>query len=86
MACQRKLGEACCNVCKFQIRQVRVHTKMGPNDKQNCLERDFKSQNSIADLKGPKERYMCVVVVVVVVLLFNVHGKQLWSCRDGQLT
>ena len=24
------------------------------------------------------------VVVVVVMLLFNVHGKQLWSCRDGQ--
>ena len=24
--------------------------------------------------------------VVVVVLLFNIHGKQLWSCRDGQLT
>ena len=22
--------------------------------------------------------------VVVVMLLFNVHGKQLWSCRDGQ--
>ena len=26
------------------------------------------------------------VVVVVVVLLFYVHGKQLRSCRDGQLT
>ena len=24
--------------------------------------------------------------VVVVVLLFYVHGKHLWSCRDGQLT
>ena len=24
--------------------------------------------------------------VNVVVLLFDVHGKQLWSCRDGQLT
>ena len=24
--------------------------------------------------------------VSVVVLLFDVHGKQLWSCRDGQLT
>ena len=23
---------------------------------------------------------------VVVVLLFYVHGKHLWSCRDGQLT
>ena len=22
----------------------------------------------------------------VVGLLFNVHGKHLWSCRDGQLT
>ena len=21
-----------------------------------------------------------------VVVVFNVHGKQLWSCRDGQLT
>ena len=27
-----------------------------------------------------------VVVVVVVVLLFNVHGKHLRPCRDGQLT
>ena len=26
-----------------------------------------------------------VKVVVVVVLLFNVHGKHLRSCRDGQL-
>ena len=26
------------------------------------------------------------IITVVVVLLFNVHGKQLWSCRDGQLT
>ena len=26
------------------------------------------------------------IVVVVVVLLFYVHGKQLRSCRDGQLT
>ena len=26
------------------------------------------------------------VVVVVVVLLFYIHGKHLWSCRDGQLT
>ena len=25
-------------------------------------------------------------MVVVVVLLFYVHGKQLRSCRDGQLT
>ena len=25
-------------------------------------------------------------IVVVVVLLFYVHGKQPWSCRDGQLT
>ena len=25
-------------------------------------------------------------VVVVVALLFYVHGKHLWSCRDGQLT
>ena len=24
--------------------------------------------------------------IVVVVLLFYVHGKHLWSCRDGQLT
>ena len=27
-----------------------------------------------------------VNVVVVVALLFYVHGKQLRSCRDGQLT
>ena len=26
------------------------------------------------------------LVVVVDVVLFNVHGKHLWSCRDGQLT
>ena len=25
-------------------------------------------------------------VIVVVVLLFNIHSKQLWSCRNGQLT
>ena len=25
-------------------------------------------------------------VVVVVALLFYVHSKHLWSCRDGQLT
>ena len=25
-----------------------------------------------------------VVVVTVVLLLFYVHGKQLWSCWDGQ--
>ena len=25
-------------------------------------------------------------VVVVIELLFYVHGKHLWSCRDGQLT
>ena len=27
-----------------------------------------------------------VVVVVVVALLFYVHGKNLRSCREGQLT
>ena len=27
-----------------------------------------------------------LTVVVVVDLLFNVHGKHLRSCRDGQLT
>ena len=27
-----------------------------------------------------------IKVVVVVALLFYVHGKQLRSCRDGQLT
>ena len=27
-----------------------------------------------------------LIYVVVVVLLFNVHGKHLRSCRDGQLT
>ena len=26
------------------------------------------------------------VIVVVNVLLFYFRGKQLWSCRDGQLT
>ena len=26
------------------------------------------------------------IVVVVVVLLFYIHGKHLWSCRDGHLT
>ena len=26
------------------------------------------------------------LALVVCVLLFNVHCKQLWSCRDGQLT
>ena len=25
-------------------------------------------------------------MAVVVELMFNVHGKHLWSCRDGQLT
>ena len=24
-------------------------------------------------------------MIAVVVLLFYVHGKHLWSCRDGQL-
>ena len=27
-----------------------------------------------------------ILLVAVVVLLFYVHGKQLRSCRDGQLT
>ena len=27
-----------------------------------------------------------IELVVVVVLLLNVNGKQLWSCRVGQLT
>ena len=31
-------------------------------------------------------RYLIFVVVVVVVLLFYVHGKNLRSCQDGQLT
>ena len=26
------------------------------------------------------------VGAVVVVVLFYIHGKELWSCRDGQLT
>ena len=36
--------------------------------------------------------YICLTVVcrslsgVRIMLLFNVHGKHLWSCRDGQLT
>ena len=30
--------------------------------------------------------YIYSKVVVVVELLFNVHGKYLRSCRDGQLT
>ena len=29
---------------------------------------------------------MIEIVVVVVLLLFYVHGKQLRSCLDGQLT
>ena len=28
----------------------------------------------------------CVQKICIVVLLFYVHGKQLRSCRDGQLT
>ena len=28
----------------------------------------------------------CSLFRIVVVLLFYVHGKHLWSCRDGQLT
>ena len=32
------------------------------------------------------KRYVSSYYVVVVVLLFYVHGKQLWSCRDDQLT
>ena len=36
----------------------------------------------------PSDRFSLkmAVVVVVVALLFYVHGKQLRSCRDGQLT
>ena len=30
--------------------------------------------------------YHFSILVVVVALLFYVHGKQLRSCRDGQLT
>ena len=29
---------------------------------------------------------VCYNIAVVVVLLFYVHSKQLWSCRDNQLT
>ena len=37
--------------------------------------------------EGGSIPYVVVVVVVVVVaLLFNVHGKHLRSCRDGQST
>ena len=31
-------------------------------------------------------RILSLAFVVVVVLLFNVHGKHIWSCRGGQLT
>ena len=33
-------------------------------------------------------RFLSTVVVVAAaaVLLLYVHGKQLWSCREGQLT
>ena len=30
--------------------------------------------------------YLKLQRVFVVMLLFYVHGKHLWSCRDGQLT
>ena len=42
-----------------------------------------------------KDLYVCMyvcmnvcvcIIVVVVVLLFYVHSKHLWSCRDGQST
>ena len=29
---------------------------------------------------------LCLLTLYVVALLFNVHGKHLRSCRDGQLT
>ena len=32
------------------------------------------------------ERVSLHIVVAVVALLFNVHGKHLRSCRDGQST
>ena len=31
-------------------------------------------------------KFVCVLKVVVLVLLLSAHGKQRWSCLDGQLT
>ena len=41
---------------------------------------------SLPHIKSMAIYNLIVVVVVVVVLLFNVHGKHLRSCWDGQLT
>ena len=39
----------------------------------------------LLDFKKRKVKTLTVLCIVVVVLLFYVHGKHQWSCRDGQL-
>ena len=36
--------------------------------------------------QGGRGQQVKIKDVIVVMLLFDVHGKYLWSCRDGQLT
>ena len=54
----------------------------------NCINfKKFFSANIIdSDQPVQPDKTTISVVVVVVVLLLNVHGQQLRSCWDGQLT
>ena len=47
--------------------------------------KSFSFKRITANYKSLLRLHVVVVVaVVVVVLLLYIHGKQLWSCRDGE--
>ena len=51
-----------------------------------CVSIPFNSDGGIWDVLLCQTGYIMKILLLLAVLLFYVHGKHLWSCRDGQLT
>ena len=54
----------------------------------HCLLAGISIQHSVKAKNSPEllKLEMVVVVIVDMLMVLNVHGKQLRSCRDGQLS
>ena len=50
-------------------------------------ETEMKYTDNVTFVRQCRQRLIFIAhIVVVVILLFYVHSKRLWSCRNGQLT
>ena len=53
---------------------------------QNAVIMSFVALSNVSIKKADCALIYIASDVVIVVFLFNVHGKQLWSCPNSQLT